>query len=470
MDASRYDTVVNEGADDRQVDRCCGRVGMSRRDWLRVVAWSAAGAGLSPLAPTLARAAPVLASGLGRSDARRRHCVLLWMPGGASQTDTFDMKPGHANGGPFAERPTVVPGVRFSEHLPRLAAQADELAIVRGMSTAEGDHNRGTYYGHIGRRPGGPIQYPTIGAALSRALETGDEELPAFVSVSPFTTLNPAAFSPGFLGPRHAALTVGSVGPQVAARAPAGGFAELGVDDLASGVGGPQLADRLSLWEKLQGSFLSSHPTAIPQAQHTAHERALRLMRSEAAQAFDLTREPARVRESYGGGRFGQGCLMARRLIERGVSVVEIALSGDGPLGWDTHTQNFPRVQALSQELDLGWSALLRELKERGLLESTTFLWMGEFGRTPAINNNQGRDHYPRAWTAVLAGAGVRGGQAYGRTSADGAHVEEHPVDFPALLATLCAALDVDPAASNLSEVGRPIPLADSKPIPALLS
>jgi uncharacterized protein (DUF1501 family) len=162
---------------------------------------------------------------------------------------------------------------------------------------------------------------------------------------------------------------------------------------------------------------------------------------------------------------------MARRLIERGVPFIEVSLqgSGGGVLGWDTHAQNFARVKSLSQELDAGWATLMSELADRGLLESTTILWLGEFGRTPVINRNGGRDHYPRAWTSVLAGGGIRSGQAYGRTSDDGTTVEENKVDVPDLLATLCRALGIDPGTQNVSELGRPIRIAEGQPIEAIL-
>ena len=152
-------------------------------------------------------------------------------------------------------------------------------------------------------------------------------------------------------------------------------------------------------------------------------QRTLKLINSEAGQVFDLTQEPPSVRERYGRGRFGQGCLLARRLIERGVSFVEVSLGDQGR--WDTHNNNFSVVRELSTELDAGWSSLMDDLASRGLLESTTILWMGEFGRTPIINGAGGRDHYPNAWTAVLAGGGIKGGQAWGRTSHDGMKVED---------------------------------------------
>jgi uncharacterized protein (DUF1501 family) len=201
-----------------------------------------------------------------------------------------------------------------------------------------------------------------------------------------------------------------------------------------------------------------------PLSHRSAYDRAVRMMRSQAAQAFDLDGEPAVLRDAYGRNAFGQGCLLARRLVEREVPFVEVALSGvDGnqSFAWDTHQQNFESVKKLSTVLDPGWATLIEDLKTRGLLDSTLIVWMGEFGRTPKINNNSGRDHFPAAWTTVLAGGGIRGGQAIGRTGADGMKVEERPVAVPDLMATICKALGIDPSKQNLSDVGRPIRIAD---------
>ena len=405
---------------------------------------------------------------------KRRHCVLLWMTGGPTQTDTFDMKPGHANGGEFKEAQTSVPGLRFSEHLPNLAQQADKLAIVRSLSTKEGDHGRGTYLIRTGHQPMGPIQYPSIGSSIAKELGLPDDTIPQNVSIGPYRAFSQAAFGPGFLGPRYAPLTVGAADAVQPTPVAAGAYAELKVDDLAPppGVDAAQFEHRLELWRMLQDDFIRKHIGASPVAHHTVYERAVALMGSQAAEAFDLSREPAAVREAYGRGRFGQGCLMARRLIERGVSFVEVTLGDiDGnSVAWDTHLNNFASVRSLSQQLDAGWSTLMKELDERGLLESTTFLWIGEFGRTPQINAQGGRDHFPAAWSCVLGGAGLRGGQAYGKTSADGTTVEEGKVDVGDVLATLTTALGIDPETQNISELGRPIKIAEGKPIKDLLA
>ena len=204
----------------------------------------------------------------------------------------------------------------------------------------------------------------------------------------------------------------------------------------------------------------------------TAYERAARLMRTAAARALDLDREPGRLRDAYGRNKFGQGCLLARRLVEHGVPFVEVSLGGDDSNGWDTHSNNFERVRELSQVLDAGWATLVDDLKDRGLFDSTVLVWMGEFGRTPTINADKGRDHFPSAWSAVLGGGGIKGGQVVGKTSAGGEAIEERPVSVPDLLATICRALGIDPNKSNQSNVGRPIALVDKagKPLEDLVA
>jgi hypothetical protein len=193
-------------------------------------------------------------------------------------------------------------------------------------------------------------------------------------------------------------------------------------------------------------------------------------MSSQDATAFDLTQEPDKVREGYGRSVFGPGCLLARRLIERGVAFVEVSLgTSSGGAGWDTHSDNFNAVRQLSGDLDSGWATLMRELDERGLLESTTILWMGEFGRTPRINGSTGRDHFPTAWSAVLAGGGIAGGQAYGKTSDDGMTVVDGQITAPDVLATLCEALGVG-GAYNTDANGRPIPITEGTPVKAVLA
>ena len=435
-----------------------------RRQFLRAAATAALGASASGWLPQLAQA-------LATDDTRRRKCILLWMNGGPSQMDTFDLKPGHANGGDFKEIDTNVPGLRFSEHLPQLATQAGQLAILRGLSTKEGDHGRGTHLMRTGHPPGGPVRYPAIGAALSKELGSDEAELPQYISIAPYQQFNQAAFSPGFLGPKYAAAVVDA--RRGAEAAPGGTYADLRIENLLpAGEAAARLAGRVGLWQGFEEGFLASHRAPAPIGHEMVYRRAMRMMRSPAAAAFDLATETPQVRDRYGAGVFGQGCLLARRLVEHGVPFVEVSL-GDfaGPTSnWDTHQNNFATVKSLSAQLDAAWSSLMLDLDQSGLLDTTTIIWMGEFGRTPAINAMGGRDHYPNAWTCVLAGGGIRGGQVFGRTSADGTMVEDGKVAVGDVLATLCRALGVDPETKNTSEQGRPLRIAEGTPIREILS
>jgi len=365
--------------------------------------------------------------------------------------------------------------LRFSEHLPKLAKQADKLAVVRGLSTKEGDHGRATYLMRTGQRPGGPIRYPCVGCVLSKQLAGDDQAGLNYVNISPYRAVNRSAFGPGFLGPNHAPLTVAATDNAAAsAQASPEEYATLPVDDLQPPVDidRTQFEKRVKLWRSLQEGFIANHGSAAPLSHHAIYERALRLMDSDMAKAFDLSAEPSKVREAYGRGRFGQGCLMARRLIEQGVPFVEVALGSlaGGFPNWDTHQNNFATVKALSAELDAGWSMLMQELHERGLLDVTTILWIGEFGRTPRINGNGGRDHFPAAWSCVLAGGGIQGGGAHGKTSPDGTTVEGGKVAVGDVLATVCAAVGVPPDTENDTKLGRSVPIADGEPIQAILA
>jgi hypothetical protein len=432
---------------------------LSRRDWLKLSAAGVIGYSMSGWLENLAAHAAV-------APERRRACILLWMAGGPSQMDTFDLKPGHANGGSFKEIATSVPGIKISEHLPKLATHMKEMVLVRSMSTKEADHGRATYFLRTGRVPGGPVQYPPLGSFVSKELERPDAELPGFVSIAPFRFLNPAAYTPGFLGPQYAPLIVGenqNFGPQ---QQPGNGIdraLKVRDLDLPGDVNVKRSAARIGMLDEMEQEFLAQHASAAAESHRTAYQRAVTMMRSSAVKAFNLEEEPAKVRDAYGRNLFGQGCLLARRLVERGVPFIEVSLNG-----WDTHAQNFDQVKRLSGTLDPAWSTLMTDLKEKGLLDTTLVVWMGEFGRTPKIAKDRvGRDHWAVSWSTVLAGGGIKGGQVVGKTSADGMTIEDHPVNTPDLLGTVCLALGLDPRKQNDSNVGRPIRLVEptAKPI-----
>jgi hypothetical protein len=444
---------------------------LSRRDWLKL---SAAGA----LAPCASGWFEGFAHAAAANPARKKSCILLWMSGGPSQMDTFDLKPGHANGGPFKEIATAVPGVKISEHLPKVARCMDRMALIRSMSTKEADHGRATYQMRTGRLPGGPVQYPTLGSFLSKEMEQEGAELPNFVSIAPYRFFSPAAYGPGFLGPRYAPFVVGE-GTQGLIPIPGrqNNYADaLKVQDidLPTGVDDDRAVARVDLLREMQADFLETRGALPARSHKSAYARAVTLMRSRATRAFQLDQEKAALRDGYGRNLFGQGCLLARRLVEYGVPFVEVSLAtvGNLALGWDTHINNFEGVRRLSEVLDPAWSTLMSDLKDRGLLESTLIVWMGEFGRTPKINEQRGRDHWASSWTAVLAGGGIKGGTVYGKTSPDGMAVKEHPVRVEDFLGTVATALGLDITKQNNSNVGRPIRLVEptAKPIKEVLS
>jgi uncharacterized protein (DUF1501 family) len=439
---------------------------LSRRHFLRAGA-VALGASVSPWFGSLARVA-------AKDPTRKRACILLWMNGGPSTIDMWDMKPGHANGGPFKEIATAVPGLKFSEHLPKLAARAKNLAVVRSMSTKEGDHGRATYLLRTGTLPQGGINFPTLGSLVAKELRDENADLPPFVSIAPQRFTAQGAFGPGFLGPRFAPLLVADGQGYYAPGQDVDGVLKVQNLNRPRDIDRREAADRLALMRDLQAGFLAGRPGTTADSHRAAYESAVRLMNAESARAFDLKDEKAALRDRYGRTLFGQGCLLARRLVERGVPFVEVTLSSapKANAGWDTHQNNFDQVKALCEVLDPAWSTLMEDLKERGLLDTTTIVWMGEFGRTPKINGQKGRDHYPNAWSAVLAGGGIQGGQAVGKTSADGTTVTERPVSVPDLLATVCLGLGIDYMKQNLSNVGRPIRIVDkaSKPLREILA
>jgi hypothetical protein len=240
------------------------------------------------------------------------------------------------------------------------------------------------------------------------------------------------------------------------------------------GVSREQVDARINLLQEMERDFVGRNPGLSPLSHQTAYDRAVRLMRTSARAAFNLEEEPAPLRDSYGRNIFGQGCLLARRLVERGVPFVEVTLGAfvGNNLGWDTHQNNFESVRRLSEILDPAWATLMEDLRSRGMLDSTLIVWCGEFGRQPRITNNNGRDHFPNAWSTVLAGGGIRGGQVHGRTSSDGTTVEaDRPTSVPDFIATIARAVGVDSSRQNMSNVGRPIRIADpvGQPISAIV-
>jgi hypothetical protein len=407
-------------------------VNLSRRDLLKL---SAAGVSAVSLSGWL----KVLAGHAAAVPVKHKACILLWMDGGPSHKDTFDLKPGTKDAGTFKPISTSVPGIEISEHFPKLAKQMNHVALLRGMSTSEGAHGRAKYYLHTGYKEGqGGLTYPSIGSLVSAEIGRPESPMPNYVSIG-------RSFGAGFLGAKHAPLIVND---------PA-----RGVENLKPMVNGGHFDDRLNLLQEMESAFYREYHSDAGADHKTTYQRAVTLMQSKEAKAFDLSQEPASVREAYGSSRFGDGCLLARRLVEAGVSFVEVTLPQ-----WDTHQDNFDRVKRLSQQCDPAMAALIDDLKQRGMLDSTLVVWMGEFGRTPRINQRgakPGRDHYPRAWSSLMIGGGIKGGQVVGKTDKEGANVVERPISALDFLATVCEALGINWKKQNNTSIGRPIRIVD---------
>ncbi len=373
-------------------------------------------------------------------------CIVLWMNGGPSHIDTFDPKRG-PTAGPFKSRDTRVAGMALCEHLPQLADQADKLAIIRSMTSKEGNHQRARELLHTGYAPTPTVAHPSFGAWISEARE-GQSAMPSFLSIgSP-------SHGAGFLGAHH--------GPFVLRRA------DKPPENIAHGFGVSEARfdRRLDALKEFDQRFSAKVAQSGVRNRAMVRDRAVAMMRAPELAAFSLAEESEALKRAYGENDFGRGCLLARRLIERGVSVVEVALDG-----WDTHQDNFGRTKKQMEKLDPGMATLLRDLGERSLLERTLVVCMGEFGRTPRINGREGRDHYPAAWSAVLAGGGIAGGQVYGATDEAGAKVVDKATGVPDLLATILDRLGVDTARTIATPAGRPVQVTDlGTPIAALLS
>lgn len=416
---------------------------LSRRDMLKLSAAGVLGTGMSGWLN-------VLASRAAETRARTKSCILLWMEGGASHKDTFDLRPGTEQGGPFKNIQTSVPGIQISEHFPKLARVMNHGALIRSMSTGEGAHGRARYYLHTGYKEGvGGLVYPSLGSLASKEIGNPNNPLPNFVSIGN------RSFGSGFLGARHQPLLVND-----AAR---------GVENLRSFVATNQFDNRVGLLDELEAGFHRTHGDGVGVAHRTTYQRAVTLMRDQGARAFDISNEPAASRAGYGTSKFGEGCLLARRLVETGVSFVEVTLGG-----WDTHQNNFQRVSQLSTTVDSPMTQLITDLRDRGLLDTTLVIWMGEFGRTPRINQRgaqPGRDHYPRAWSLAMFGGGIKGGQVIGRTDAEAATVVDRPVSTIDFMATVCNILGIDHNKQNATPIGRPVRVVDrgSNPITQLL-
>ncbi len=406
--------------------------GMTRRHfaWHLLGATAFAGTALA-FGRSLSAAAPMLAR-------NRKSAILLWMGGGPSTLDIWDLKPGTNTGGEF--RPIKTAGeVQICEHLPLVAGHMDKLAIVRSMSTREADHDRGRYYMHTGYVPNPNMEHPGYGSVISHQLAGQRQglELPPFVSVG-----GPSE-GPGFLGMAWAPFSVDSNG---------------NVRNLEMNLPPDRLSQRMQALRLLESGFIDQKRGSGATEHAKVLQKTLDLMTSQQMSAFRVQTEPEEVRQRYGENNFGRGCLMARRLVESGVPFVEVNLGG-----WDDHQTIFPALRDTRLPmLDQGMSALVDDLSQRGLLDDTVIIWMGEFGRTPRINGNAGRDHWARSWSVVVGGGGLKGGQAIGATNEDGTQVEGPSWSSEDLMATVCRAMGIPLETTFTSNDGRPMKIANS--------
>jgi hypothetical protein len=406
---------------------------VSRRGFLRNVAVGAAGVGALGFKDTLTlHAAEMRKQGLA--------CILLFMRGGPSQFETFDPKPGTTNGGPTKAISSAVPGIQVAEHWSNVAKEMRNITLVRSMTNKEGEHQRATYQLHTGYIPAGGIKHPSIGAIVASEIGPKEFDLPHFVSVG----RGGAPIGSGFLGMHFAPFVVADP-----TKMPSN-------VQLPQGVAANRFNRRLGLLDDLESDFAESGGKLRVQDHRSVLQGAQQMVLSPRLKAFDISEEKDNVRERYGKSAFGQGCLLARRLVEAGVTFVEVELNG-----WDTHNDNFDRVKTLSADVDPGFGALVGDLKDRGLLPKTLVIWMGEFGRTPRINARTGRDHYPRAFNVALAGGGVRGGQVIGATSSEGTDVTKQPVSVPDLFCSFYQAMKIDPRKENIATGSRPLKIID---------
>ena len=405
---------------------------IGRRGFLRGISLGAAGLASVSFTDLMA---------LQAADLRKRNmaCIMLWMAGGPSQMDTFDPKPDHANGGDIKPIETAVSGISIAPGWEQTAKVMKDIAIIRSMTNKEGNHQRATYQLHTGYAPSGTVKHPSFGCVSALELADPKFDLPHMVSIGGGT------IGAGMLG---------------AAWEP---FVVQGADKPPTNVAFPPNVDarrftrRLGLMNALEESAFKQTGGADRVKDHEAlYNQTSNMILSPHMKTFDISGEDPKLKAAYGESPFGQGCLLARRLVEQGVTFVEVRSNG-----WDTHDDVHGRVAKNASSVDPAFATLITDLKQRGMLDKTLVVWMGEFGRTPKINPRGGRDHFPRVFNAALAGGGVKGGQVIGSSNAEGTDVKDHPVQIVDLMASFCHSMKIDPKKENMSPLGRPIKIVD---------
>jgi hypothetical protein len=425
--------------------------GMSRRHFMQHLAATTA-----LTVPTASMFANALRAGAADMKRANKACILLYMGAGPATIDIWDLKPGAPTGGEFKPIETSAPGVMITEHMPLMAKQMHHAAIIRSMSTREADHARGRYYMHTGYVPDPTIEYPSYGAVVSH--ELSDQTRYAGLEIPPFVSIGGPSEGPGFLGMSYAPFVVDSNGD---------------VRNLDLSMDPARLMQRMKMLAELEKGFAGQKRGDAAMDHAKVLNSTVALMTSKQMAAFKTASESAQVLERYGatagvgggGGRggmarnttFGRGCLMARRLIETGVPYVEVDFGG-----WDDHQTVHSNLKTRLPALDQGMSALIEDLDQRGRLQDTAIVWMGDFGRTPRINGRGGRDHWARSWSCVVAGGGMKGGQAVGKTNSDGTQVETDPYSSQDLMASVLKSLGISLETVYTTKNNRPKKIANS--------
>lgn len=413
---------------------------LTRRQFASNAARAYLGVHLFPmLGGTLASAAP----GATTKGGKAKNVIYLFMNGGMSHVDTFDPKPKRKDVmGKTEAITTAADDIMVGHYLKKTADVMDKVCVINSMNSTQGAHEQGAYTMHTSYDMRGTIKHPSLGSWVLRLGGRSHPELPGFVAINS----SPDHIGGGFLGAKYSAAPIGSP--------------EQGLQDsVRSGDVTPEDFDRrLSLADKMNRQFHGRYPNPDVKAYEELYREAIALMNSKDLKAFDLNQESSATRELYGSGRFAQGCLLARRLVENGVRFVEVQLGG-----WDTHYDNFTGVAGRCQEFDQAYAALITDLAKSGRLDDTLVVVATEFGRTPEIKteHSDGRDHHPGAFSCVLAGGGVKGGTKHGLTDATGSKVRDGVVSPQDLNATIAYALGLPYETVLMSPTKRPFKLAD---------
>jgi hypothetical protein len=408
---------------------------LGRRQFLINAARSYLGVSLAPML-----GAGLAGSAFGQSHAggaKAEHVIFLNMGGGMSHLDTFDTKPSNKDVQGPVESIDTTGDFQISQYLPKTAKVGNHMAIINSMTSKQGAHSQGQYLLHRSYSPRGTIVHPAIGSWVVRQKGRKNATLPGFVTAN----TNPNVSSAGFFGAEFGGVPLGRPDEGLKNSSRAGSVSE---DDFKR---------RLAIADALNKTFHEKYQTPAVKAYDSLYEEAVKLMQSSDLTAFDINQEPGKVQETYGRNRFGQGCLLARRLVEAGVRFVEVSHGG-----WDTHYDNFTNVENKAQVLDQAFAALVTDLEKRGLLEKTLVVIATEFGRTPNIvaEHNSGRDHHPACFSAVMAGGGIAGGQKYGASDKNGNRVASDGVTIQDFNATIGYALGIDHSQVVNSPSGRP--------------